>query len=331
MALIWTNQQRVEKGYLGKRISIDMEIGLKEQSRNDFEITIPLESWDSELNEGSLIYEEDETSEIGGLILGKTSNMAEKTVVLYGKTWRGLIDTQVIEPTQGQAYFQARGDANAFLRSVIDDCFDGLIIGSSETSGVQINRDIRYMNKLEAIEKTLADVGLRIDIDYDIENKKAIVKSVPIVIHEETEFSNDYGISLIAKDIKDGYNHCICLGRGELLEREIVHLYKLSNGTFTQDKSIAIRDGISGINERCIIYDYSSAEDTQALIDGGMKTLNENGDTKSLEINNVDNIAIGDVVGARERLTNIYMQTSIVAKIIKGYMNNITIENKVGK
>lgn len=329
--MIYTDKFINDKGYLNNKISIDLEVGLKDKSRNDFELTVPLSLWDKCLDDGSIIYDEDKTSEFGGLILGKTSNTSTNNVVFYGRTWRGIIDSQIIEPTQGETHYKARGDANAFLRDVLDDYFNGLIVGSNELCGVNVNRDIRYINKLEAIEKTLNDVGLRIDIDFDIRNKKAIVKAVPIETHQEKEFSNDYGISLIAKDIKNGFNHCICLGKGELLEREVIHLYKLSNGTITKDETLALNDGISGINDRCMIYDNNNAENTQALIDGGINALNEKCDTKSLEIQNVDNIAIGDVVGARDRLTSIYMQKSIVAKIVKGYMNNITIENKVGE
>lgn len=329
--MIYTDKFINDKGYLNDKISIDLEVGLKDKSRNDFELTVPLSLWDKSLNDGSIIYDDDKTSEFGGMILGKTSNTSTNDIVFYGKTWRGIIDTQVIEPTQGQTHYKARGDANAFLRDVLDNYFNGLIVGSSEVCGVNVNRDIRFINKLEAIEKTLSDVGLRIDIDFDIRDKKAIVKAVPIETHHEKEFSNDYGISLIAKDIQNGFNHCICLGKGELLEREVIHLYKLSDGKITQDKTQALNDGISGINDRCMIYDNNNAEDTQALIDGGIKALNEKSDTKSLEIQNVDNIAIGDVVGARDRFTNIYMQKSIIAKIVRGYINNITIENKVGE
>lgn len=330
MGLVFTDRNKKDVGYLPTVAYLDLEVGMKEQSQNDFEISLPIDGWNRLFDEGSIFYDDAE-NEIGGLVLGKTSNTAENTVILYGKTWRGLIDTQVIEPTQGQAYFQARGEANAFLRSVIDDCFDGLIVGSSETSGVNVNRDIRYVNKLEAIEKTLSDVNMKLHIAFDVSTKKAIVKATPIVTYELIEISNDYGVSFIAKDIKDGYNHCICLGRGELLEREVVHVYKLNNGTFTQDKSVALRDGISGLNDRCIIYDFSSAEDTQTLIDGGIQQLKEKGDTKSLEINDINILVeIGDIVGGRERLTNIYMQKSIVARIYKGYANDLTIENKIG-
>lgn len=330
MGLVFTDNNKKDVGYLPNVAYLDLEVGMKEQSQNDFEITIPIGEWDRLFDEGSIFYDDSE-NEIGGLVLGKSSNTAENTVVLYGKTWRGLLNSQVVEPTQGQAYFQARGDANEFLRRVLDDYYDDLIVGSSETCGIEVNRDIRYVNKLEAIEKTLSDANLKLQIAFDVATKKAIVKATPIVTYDLIEVSNDYGVSFIAKDVKDGYNHCICLGKGELLEREVVHVYKLSDGTFTQDKSIALSDGISGLNDRCIVYDFSSAEDTQTLIDGGIKTINEKGDTKSLEINNITILVdIGDIVGGRERLTNIYMQKSIVARIYKGYANNLSIENKIG-
>lgn len=79
-----------------------------------------------------------------------------------------------------------------------------------------------------------------------------------------------------------------------------------------------------------MLYDYSSVESLDELINGGIDKLNENSDTKSLQISNVDNVEIGDIVGARDRITGIYMQKQIESKILSGYMNRIKIQYKVG-
>ena len=133
-----------------------------------------------------------------------------------------------------------------------------------------------------------------------------------------------------AKDIKNGFNHCVCLGRGELTERTVIHLYRLSSGTITQDESLAIKDGNVGIRRRTMIYDYPSVESTDELIQGGIDQLNQNNDTKSLEISNVDDVEINDIVGAKDRVTGIYMQKRIVSKIMTGYIDNVKVEYKVG-
>lgn len=339
MDFICTSVDLKEKGYLSKRTSIDMEIGsYLSSSRNDFEITMPSSEWGTDFDEGSLIYDEDTTSEFGGRIQGKTSDTSAKEIILYGFTWRGMISKQIIEPPSGKSHYQARGDANAFLRDVLNDFFDGLIVGSEDICGIEVKRDIRYVNKLEAIEKTLDDVGLKMKVetkeykDFNNATKRQVVVSAVSIVNksEVTEYSNDYGYNLVAKDIKNGFNHCVCLGQGEMTERTVIHLFRLNNGLITQDENLAVKDGITGINRRTMIYDYSSVESVEELIHGGIDQLNENSDTKSMEISNVDAVDIGDIVGARDRVTKIYMRKKIVSKIVSGYIDKIKIEYKVG-
>lgn len=332
MDFIYTGNDLVDIDYLDRQMELDMEIGsYLSSSRNDFELTVPYSVWNSKFNEGSIIYDNDETSEYGGRIQGITSDTANECVTLYGYTWRGLISKKYVVPPSGQSHYQARGDANDFLRAILDDQFDGLIIGSTELCGVEVNRDLRYVNMLEAIEKTLSDVGLKLKITFDIQNKCAVCSSVPITNYSnDTELNNDYGYNLVAKAIKNGYNHVICLGQGELTERTVINLYRLSNGTVTQDESLAIADGNVGINRRTMLYDYSSVESEEELLQGGIDQLNENQDTNTLEISNVENVDISDIVGAKDRITGIYMQKQIISKVLTGFIDNIDIEYKVG-
>lgn len=332
MDFIYTGNDLVDIDYLDRQMELDMEIGsYLSSSRNDFELTVPYSVWNPKFNEGSIIYDNDETSEYGGRIQGITSDTANESVTLYGYTWRGLISKKYVVPPSGQSHYQARGDANDFLRAILDDQFDGLIVGSTELCGVEVNRDLRYVNMLEAIEKTLGDVGLKLKIAFDIQNKCAVCSAVPITNYSnDTELNNDYGYNLVAKAINNGYNHVICLGQGELAERTVFNLYRLSNGAVTQDESLAIADGNVGINRRTMLYDYSSVESEEELLQGGIDQLNENQDTNTLEISNVENVDIGDIVGAKDRITGIYMQKQIISKVMTGYVDNIDIEYKVG-
>lgn len=332
MDFIYTGNDLVDIDYLDRQMELDMEIGsYLSSSRNDFELSVPYSVWNPKFNEGSIIYDNDETNEYGGRIQGITSDTANECVTLYGYTWRGLISKKYVVPPSGQAYYQARGDANDFLRAILDDQFDGLIIGSTELCGVEVNRDLRYINMLEAIEKTLGDVGLKLKITFDKRNKCAVCSAAPIVNYSnDTELNNDYGYNLVAKAIKNGYNHVICLGQGELTERTVMNLYRLSNGNITQNESEAIADGNVGINRRTMLYDYSSVESEEELLHGGIDQLNENQDTNTLEISNVENVDIGDIVGAKDRITGIYMQKQIISKVLTGFVDSIDIEYKVG-
>lgn len=325
MDLIMTDSSFRELGYLKKEYQIDLQIGNYEND-NDFEITIPYSKWNDKFNKHSYFFDEN-GSEVGGYIKGITSKTSSQEVVLYGLTWRGLIKQQYIKPPTGKAYYEARGDANIFLRDVLDDYFDGLIVGSTELCGVDIDYDIRYINKLEAIEKTLSNAGLKINIRFDYINHKAIVEAV-VKKQLDKELSNDYGYDLIAKDIENGYNHVICLGQGELTERTVIELYSLKNGNITQDEVLAIADGNSGVNRNTTIYENTNAADESELIEGGIEKLTTN--EKSLSIDNVTQLSIGDVISSKERITGISMNKEIISQVYKGYIDSISIENKVG-
>lgn len=326
MDLIYTDTDYNEIGYL-KKCEIDIELGLHSSSKNDFQITMAIDELPKEIEEGSIIYEYD--SEFGGIINGIGADTSLNKAYIYGICWRGKIAQEIIEPPPGQAYYNARGEANKALSDLIDSRFDGLITTSTKMTDIIVNRDFRFTNLLEGIEKMLSNAGARLKIEAkrNDDKIKVIVSAVHVTNYSnEIELNNDYGIAMIAKKIKNGVNHVICLGSGELTERTVIHLYKLKNGTVTTDSTNAIK----GIKQNTIIYDYSSAETEDDLIEGGKKKFAENADQESLEIKINMNVEIGDIVAARERVTGIYMQKAITQKIVKGYIDRTKIEYKVG-
>lgn len=327
MDIIYTDPSLKEIGYLDNRYEIDLDIGLSGKSENDFELSIPIDLWDKSLNKDSIIFEDSENSEVGGIVDGIIPNTGTNTITLHGTAWRGVIAKQYISPPSGSAYYQARGDANAFLRDVLDDSFGGLVVGSNESCGYDVNYDIRYINMLEAIEKTLSKAGLKLRVSFDRYSHSAVCSAVPRFLLNK-ELSNDYGYSLQAKDIDNGYNHCICLGQGELENRRVINLYLLKNGTVTQDESVAIDDGNVSVHRRTTIYENTNAENDDELIKGGTEKLSMG--EKVLEISKISDVDIGDLVNAKEVITGIEMQKVINEKIFKGFIDKIEIENKVG-
>lgn len=329
MDLIYTDRYHTEIGYL-KRCEVDMELGSSTLSsaKNDFTITMPIDMLPKEIEQDSLIYEIG--TEFGGIVNGIGADTSLNKATVYGTLWRGVLAQKIISPPPGQAYYQARGEANKAISNLIDHQFDGLIVANDKLSEITIYRDFRYTNLLEGIEKMLAEQNARLDIKADYMDKHihAVVSAVPVNNYSnEIELSNDYGITLSAKKIKNGVNHVICLGKGELTERTVIHLYKQENGIITTDSTYAIQ----GANERTITYDYSSAETEEELVEGGKKKFIEKGDEESLSIAISANVEIGDIVAARERITGIYMQKAVTQKIAKGYIDRVKIDYKVGE
>lgn len=302
MELIYTNVDGKDIGAFSKRTRIDFEIG-EADCKNDFTITMPIEDYDDRIRKGSIVYSD---TEIGGVVVGLESNTRTKSVTLHGGNWRDIVAQQVIIPPTGTDYFTFEGDASQFLSVLLDSHFSGYIVADREPVGVNVSASFRYTNKLLGIETALNSVGYRLSVSFDFDNVKAIFKAVPIETLNK-EYSNDYGVSLIVKDIHDGVNHMIALGRGELAERMVYECWRLSDGTITEDEATAETDGVKGLNIRTYVYDYPSAEDMDVLKESALEKFNENADTLSFDIADVNDADIGDYVSIRERVIGLSM------------------------
>lgn len=68
------------------------------------------------------------------------------------------------------------------------------------------------------------------------------------------------------------------------------------------------------------------------MIEDGTEKLKDAGNYKELSITIQDiEVAVGDIVGGRERITGLYMKQPVTGKILKLDVNNKTIEYKVGE
>lgn len=314
---VGTNKK--ELGRISNIKSADIEIG----DTNTFELTFLSEEWlnADELNGIDYFYCAGE--EVGGMIR-KLKVMTEKgQVKASGLTWRGNLGVKVIQPPTGEAYRIVSGEANAILRELIDDEFDGLIKGSTEVSDFTITSYpfARYCTLLEGLEAMLAKVGAKLRIRYQeskmvdgtLQRGYAEVSAVAVNDYSnKIEFSKDGRIHLTAKDNRMGVNHLICLGQGELTDRLVVHLY------VGQDGSIMDTQYYTGIEEVCETYEYTSEEDADELASQGTKRLNENKNSRSIELTADDiDVELGDIVGGEEEITGISMKTSIIRVIYK--------------
>lgn len=318
----------VELGYL-TNCQIDVEIGtILSGAKNDFEIV--LTGMDSRIQKGSLIYAEDD-SEIGGMVYGMKVNTSNNEITLKCKLWRGLLNDHAVKPPPNQDYFIFNGDANDLLKHLITGHYDGLIEAVDKKANITVSAKVRYASVLKVIEDALTDAGARLHISFV--GAKAVCEAVEIDDLSETIcLDNDYGIPMVAEDYDNGYNHIIALGRGELSERQVIEMWRLPDGSISEDATKAIP---TGVYLRTYIYDYSSVESIDDLRKESIKKLNELAPTRSLKIEpSTLDVEIGDIVSASEHTTGITMKKQITRKIIKGNIVNgiseITTEYKVG-
>ena len=149
----------------------------------------------------------------------------------------------------------------------------------------------------------------------------------PVAIHDysaELEYSQDNDINFKITDNRDGINHLVCLGKGELQNRQVVDLY------IQQDGTIGTTQYYTGMNERAQTYDYSSVESLDELTKSGAEKLAELQNSQKLEMSIGEiNVELGDIVGGRERITGIVMAKPISKKIVKISNDKLKISYEV--
>lgn len=322
-----------ELGIIQNIKQADIEIG----DTNTFELVFLRDEWLSSDELPTMDHFCCYGNEIGGRIK-KIKVLTEKgQVKVSGYTWRGNLAKKIIEPPEGEAYLIVSGDANEILSSLVDDEFSGMIVASKELSGISIKsyQFSRYCTMLDGINSMLEKVGAKLKLQYipskdvgGVREKGFVeISAIPITDYSgQVDFTADGRIHMTATDDQTGVNHLVCLGKGELASRKIIHLYVDKKGNVGQLQYY------TGIDEIAETYDYSSVESEEELLNSGTKKLNELKNKRSIEISPDDiDVDIGDIVGGREDITGISMKTSIIRIIYKINTNGIlTKQYKVG-
>lgn len=310
-----------EQGFL-RDVQLDLEVG----DTNDFELIVPLEE---NLWKGYQIYMPD--TEYGGLIEECEVHTEESATYLRGYTWRGLLSQKVVEPTSGQDYLILSGELNEILGILLGDCFGPLFVVEPTNTGITVQnwKVDRYVTLYDAMVKLLAHYNYRLNITYKqgpgrecgaVHLQAVLIKDWS----EELEYSQDSKINFTVKDYRRGINHLICLGEGELKDRLVLHLYVQEDGSIGKSRFY------TGLQERTATYELSSESDPIKLEEDGREKLKELQNYKKIEmaVDDVD-VEIGDIVGARERITGIYFKKPVVRKILNLRDGTITVDYKV--
>jgi len=316
MELIVTDILGRETGYV-LNANIDFEIGEDaKDSINDFEIEYPRYIWTGEVGYGCRVFSPD--TEFGGIVKGIATDTKADNIKLKGYTWRGMMMKKVIQPQAGQDYAIATGEINSIIKENVEKEFPGLFYGVQKDTGVKVNgyQFDRYCTLHDGLVKMLKSVGYRLDIRYiqgdTNESGWVQVQAVPIADYsEEYELSNDNNMYFTMNASYMGVNHLICLGKGELKERLVEHLYVDANG------NVGRTQYFKGVDEITEVYDSSGSE-RDDLINNGTKKLEE--DKSKTEYNMTmekleGNIDIGDIVGGRDYLTGASITKPIGRKI----------------
>lgn len=241
----------------------------------------------------------------------KTSVTGGEGELTYrGRDWHGLLASKILEPDKGKDYLTMNGTIGTLLRTVISriGLQDILTVteGTSKTANWQFDR---YCDAWSGLSKMLRASGLRLRITAA--QNGVTVDAPPITAAGDLIDSDliDFDATLASHPI----NHLICLGKGELKDRIVVHWYADQKGTLSHTQTI------KGADERTSVYELSNA-DAAELETKGKTKLQELRDTGSIDVDvesdGID-LDVGDTVTGRDNTTGIKVTAEITKKIIK--------------
>lgn len=323
MDLIYTDARHIDQGVFSA-YSLDLSFG-EDQNENDF--TLTLGNNDAQLEDDAVIYFED--TEYGGIVDGLKTNSESETRTYIGRTWHGLLNNKVIQPDSGEDYLVVSGDANVILDFLIARLgLSGLFRADIHSSGITITRYqfTRYCRAYDGIRAMLADFGGKLMMRWEEGSVRLYAER--IVNDADAALDNDVA-QLIVERHGNKVNHLICLGQGELADRDVIHLY------VDQFGRIGDVQYYTGLKEIADVYDYSSAQSTDDLRTNGIKHLKElrENDKVDVSVNDSSEIVydIGDVITAHDVNSGNSGSATVTQKIVKIQNGTVSINYKTGR
>ncbi len=298
------------------KLEVDFEVGDSSTS-NDFEITTALTNFYG-------FYIPD--TEVGGIVESQTSISNSTTKTLKGWSWRGLLSQWIILPPSGSDYRIVSGEVNAVIKELLGECLGGFFTVPEEDSGLTIDsyQFKLYTSVLDGLMDMLSENDYRLDIyakKTEAGGKVQLYCRALPAAKLEGEYNNDVGLTLTFSDDRMGINHLICMGKGELQNRQRVDLYIGKSG------KVSTTQYYTGLSERQAYYDYSSAESAAELKKSGTEKLKELASSKKLRIDaeSID-LNVGDIVIGRYKETGLVVEAPINKKIYRISGGQMSIE-----
>lgn len=341
MDLIYMNDHMEDVGVLHD-YDMDLAFGVDE---NNFECKI--HSASHCCNPGYFLYIEG--TEYGGVVDAIESRTEDQEIIYSGRTWHGILESKIIMPLQsGEAsssvtiketdsqgnslvdrYLIISGDASSCLQFIIDRIgVADMFVADSSSTNIQISQYQfhRFTDAYNGIVKMLSSAGAKLKIEF--RNGKAVLSAVPKYDYsQDAEFDSDQ-IALKVRKKYNTVNHLVCLGKGELENRQVIHLYADENGNVSRTQTMF------GMDEIAAIYEYSVVESAEELETIGTEHLQAMwiGDELSVSLIDEDSNAydVGDVVGGIDNVTRIAVTSSITKKVVSVKNGQITVVLSTG-
>lgn len=282
------------------------------KEENDFELVV---SGASTIDAGAYIYVDG--SECGGVVDAMEDQLTAgvSTLTYSGRTWHGVLANKILEPDRGRDYLTVSGTASTVIGSLIsrvglDGVFDAVDSPTAGAQTIKSYRFDRYTDCYTGLRRMCEASGLKLRLAYA--SGRVNIWAEPVA-HYGDSIDSDL-IDFDATRTWRKPNHLIGLGKGDLAARVVVHWYADAKGTVSQTQSLR------GVDEITQVYDYSNAETAELnnKTKEKLQDLQSEGDVR-VTVRDDANVVfdVGDTVTARDNLTGITVNASIVKKIVK--------------
>ena len=323
MDLIYTDAKWVDQGVL-HAYTLDLSFGADE-AENDFELT--LGKSEPALADGALIYMEG--TEYGGMVGGLRSSSGNETRVATGRTWHGILNSKVLQPDAGQDHLTVSGEANAVLNTLISRMgLTALFSASEANSGITISGYSfpRYCKGYAALEAMLGRHGGKLKMRWKAPGVELYAER--IVNYTDLPIAGDQAALTVERHAHK-VNHLICLGAGQLAQRQVLHLYADADGNISESQHYF------GLEEVTEIYDYANAVDAEELRSEGLSHFRELRAIDKVDVTALEGAGfvydIGDVIGGADETSGNEATATITQKIVKINNGAVSIDYKTGR
>ena len=295
--------------------TLDLAFGSGE---NDFDLQVE----DAALKAGSRIMIDG--TEYGGIIDDTDVDVdgGLSAVTWHGRDWHGVLASKIIEPDRNTDYLTLSGTIPVIMRTLVSRAgLQGLFTVTEESADHKTTcRFDRYVDLYSGLVKMLRASGLKLRLRND--GDKVAMSAMPVRTIGDS-IDSDL-IDFTAKQAAHPINHLICLGKGELKDRTVIHWYADANGTFSHTQTL------KGLDERTATYELSNAE-ADELEDKGRQKFQELRNTSTIDVDIPDGIDadVGDLVTGRDNNTGLVVTAEISKKIVKvsGGVLTVTYES----
>lgn len=314
MDLILTDASRADVAAVSD-YDLDLAFGGDE---NDFELVL---REGPRLTAGCLVYVDG--TEYGGIVDEVATDSATGVITYKGPTWHGLLAAKVLSPLPGQDHLAISGDAIEALGTLVGLMGLGDVF-AAEGSATPLKgtyRFARFTDGYSGIAAMLKASGLKLAMRYA--DGRVRLSAAPIALWGD-DVDSDRATFSVSRRYRP-VNHLVCLGKGELRDRAVVHVYADERGTVSQTQTLM------GIDERAETYEQSSAEAAE-LLEKGLERLGELQGQGEIDVTASEGgeYAVGDLITGRDNLSGEMVTAEVVKKILRVESGAASVEHECG-